>query len=186
MQPDRIFRCHRGAHDRVPDPPERIVPFLIQSGFYGVSRLCYFPLQPSLVSALVERWRPETHTFHTTQGECTITLEDVGIQLGLPCAGHAVSGITDYEWPEVCRLLLGVTPPANKLDGQRLSLSWLAETFAELPDDASDEQAREFARAYILRLIGGTLMPDKSSRNVYLMYLPLLMDFEECGKLSWG
>ena len=104
----------------------------------------------------------------------------------MPCVGHAVSGITDYEWPEVCRLLLGVTPPANKLDGQRLSLSWLAETFAELPDDASDEQAREFARAYILRLIGGTLMPDKSSRNVYLMYLPLLMDFEECGKLSWG
>ena len=29
-------------------------------------------------------------------------------------------------------------------------------------------------------------MPDKSSRNVYLMYLPLLVDFEDAGRLSWG
>ncbi|KAF7827299.1 serine/threonine-protein phosphatase 7 long form-like protein [Senna tora] len=128
--PDRIFRTRRCAHDRIAEPPVAIVPYLRHSGFYGVSWLRFFALQPSLISALVERWRPETHTFHTTQGECTITLEDVAIQLG-------------------------IIPPPNKLAGQRLSLAWLAENFIDLAEDANDAQVQKFARAYILRLIGG-------------------------------
>ncbi|MBA0742445.1 hypothetical protein Gogos_015502 [Gossypium gossypioides] len=41
-------------------------------------------LDPKLISAFVERWRPETHTFHLSCEECTVTLEDVQLQLGLP------------------------------------------------------------------------------------------------------
>ncbi|KAF1863100.1 hypothetical protein Lal_00041087 [Lupinus albus] len=47
-----------------------------------------------LVTALVERWRPKTHTFHLPNGECTITLEDVAYQLGLHIDGDAVTGST--------------------------------------------------------------------------------------------
>ncbi|KAH1039169.1 hypothetical protein J1N35_040912 [Gossypium stocksii] len=36
------------------------------------------------ISALAERWRPETHTFHLPCGACTIALEDRVLQLGLP------------------------------------------------------------------------------------------------------
>ena len=121
-----------------------------------------------------------------THGECTITLEDVQIQLGLRCDGLPVCGHTAFPWPGVCQLLLGVTPPPAQLDGQRLSVTWLAQTFAFLPEDADDDAIRRFARAYIMRLIGGYLMPDRTGHRVPLMYLPLLADLEAAGQYSWG
>ena len=50
-----------------------------------------FSYDRCLLTALVDRWRPETHTFHLTVGEMTPTLQDVTFLLGLPCAGIPVS-----------------------------------------------------------------------------------------------
>ncbi|KAF7802827.1 serine/threonine-protein phosphatase 7 long form-like protein [Senna tora] len=44
----------------------------------------------------------------------------------------------------------------------------------KLSTNPTNVDIEHFARAYILKLIGGYLMPDKSSKEVYLMYLPLL------------
>jgi hypothetical protein len=44
-------------------------------------------LDSSLQSALVDRWRPETHTFHLRCGELTPTLKDVSLITGLPISG---------------------------------------------------------------------------------------------------
>ena len=44
----------------------------------------------SLLTALVDRWRPETHTFHLPCGEMAPTLQDVSYLLGLPIAGEPV------------------------------------------------------------------------------------------------
>ncbi|KAF7822032.1 serine/threonine-protein phosphatase 7 long form-like protein [Senna tora] len=156
------------------------------SGFYGVSRLTNIGFVGGLVSALVERWRPETHTFHFPQGVCTITLEDVAMQLGLPCGGIPVCGHTGLNWGEVCGFYLGIIPPPEQLDGQRLSLVWLQENFNQLNENATEVEVQQFARAYILRLIGGMLMVDYSSHYVYLMYLPLLGDLQQAGTYSWG
>jgi hypothetical protein len=49
-----------------------------------------FPFDNCLLTALVDRWRPETHTFHFRWGEMTITLQDVACLLGLPLAGNAI------------------------------------------------------------------------------------------------
>ena len=47
-------------------------------------------LDRSLLTALVDRWRPETHTFHLPCGEMTPTLQDMTYLLGLPIVGDAV------------------------------------------------------------------------------------------------
>ena len=49
-----------------------------------------FQLDRSLLSALVDRWRPETHTFHLPCGEMAPTLQDVAYLLGLPLVGSAI------------------------------------------------------------------------------------------------
>lgn len=46
-----------------------------------------FPMDRALVSALVDHWSPETHTFHLLVGEMTPTLQDVSMLLGLRIAG---------------------------------------------------------------------------------------------------
>ncbi|CAN1129802.1 Protein MAINTENANCE OF MERISTEMS [Linum perenne] len=46
---------------------------------------------PEVITALVERWRPETNTFHLYGGEATITLEDVHFITGLSVDGLPVT-----------------------------------------------------------------------------------------------
>ena len=47
-------------------------------------------LDRSLLTALIYRWRPETHTFHLPCGELAPTLQDVAYLLGLPIVREAV------------------------------------------------------------------------------------------------
>src|SRR6266508_1680156 len=49
-----------------------------------------FQLDRSLLSALVDRWRPEMHTFHLPCGEMAPTLQDIACFLGLPLVSTAV------------------------------------------------------------------------------------------------
>ena len=47
-----------------------------------------------LISALVKRWRPETHMFHLPYGEMSITLQDMEVIFGLPIDGEVLVGST--------------------------------------------------------------------------------------------
>lgn len=77
---------------------------------------------------MVERWRPETHSFHLPVGECTITLQDVSLLLGLRINGDAVTGMTavDGGWNTIIEEIFGVST-GIQLIGGRLQLSWLTK-----------------------------------------------------------
>ena len=147
-------------------------------------------LDHHLITAFVERWRQETHTFHLTIGEATITLQDVSVLLGLPVDGQPIirreHRLTVEHWQGLCAQLLGVAPPADQLDSGRVRLAWLCDTFDALPDGADEVIVQRHARAYILRLLGGVLMSDLSQTLVRLSVLPFLEDLDAAGRCSWG
>ncbi|XP_020978250.1 protein MAIN-LIKE 2-like [Arachis ipaensis] len=175
---------------------ERYVPYLQMAGLYHLARLNdrWFRLDEPLVSAFVERWRPETHTFHMPFGECTITLQDVAYQLGLPVDGHYVSGcLTDFHlyieggrpaWTWFHELL-AVLPPENQIQKFVVNCTWFQETFGECPDGADEETVRRFARAYIMMLLGTQLFADKSGNRIHIRWLPFVARLEEMGGYSW-
>ena len=136
-----------------------------------------------MVSALVERWRTETHTFHFPHGEATITLQDVVLQLGLKIDGLSVTG---FITGDVRVALLRETPPDKYVKGKMIYLTWLWQNFQQLPIDVDDVVIAQHARAHIMMIIGGCLMPDTSGARVHFMYLLLLSNLIEASHYSWG
>ncbi|KAG8499232.1 hypothetical protein CXB51_005731 [Gossypium anomalum] len=134
------------------------MPYLKLAGFEDVALIRRFDLRVNLISALVEQWCTVIHTFIMPCVECTITLEDVTIQLG------------NGEQNFTC-----------------LTLAWLRVNFKKLSSTATKHKVICAARAYIMQLIGGgVLMPNNTSNRVHLKYLPLLEDFSRAGSYSWG
>nr|XP_027189394.1 protein MAIN-LIKE 1-like [Cicer arietinum] len=70
--------------------------------------------------------------------------------------------------------------------GQFVKLKWLKDTFAHVPNNAAAEQVQQHCRAYLLRLIGGLVILDKSCNRVHLMYLPMLKYIQRVRLYSWG
>ncbi|MBA0680966.1 hypothetical protein Goari_012634, partial [Gossypium aridum] len=87
---DQVLQCFIR---NLPGPPTPLIEnYLREASFWHVANIgrgC--KLDPKLISVFVERWRPETHTFHLPCGECTITLEDVQLQLGLSVDGSVLT-----------------------------------------------------------------------------------------------
>ncbi|XP_072087154.1 serine/threonine-protein phosphatase 7 long form homolog [Arachis hypogaea] len=176
---------------------DRIISYLETVGLYHLARLNsqWFWVDESLLSAFIERWRPETHTFHMPFGECTITLQDVAYQLGLPIDGVPVSGcLTEFEnlmehgrpaWVWF-RELFGELPPQSKIKQMTVCYTWFHERFRVLPADATDETVRVYARAYILMLLSSQLFADKNANRVHLCWLPYLALLDDLGRYSWG
>ncbi|XP_061351035.1 serine/threonine-protein phosphatase 7 long form homolog isoform X2 [Gastrolobium bilobum] len=147
----------------------------------------HLPIDHALISALVERWRPETHTFHMPQGECTITLQDVAAILGLPTDGPPVIGRTFAPWLDVIKEMLHVAPLPQELEGGNVRMTFLDRHYGHWVQHKGDpKQELLYTRAYLLRLIGGFLLCDKSSNKVPVRYIEFLGNFEVTATYSWG
>ncbi|XXG53194.1 hypothetical protein AAC387_Pa03g1331 [Persea americana] len=79
---------------------------LLAMGFGDFMSIVAFRHDRSLISALSERWRDETHSFRFPTGEMTITLEDIARCWGLRVSGLPVSTIATNTNPDLVRPLL--------------------------------------------------------------------------------
>ncbi|XP_063936184.1 protein MAIN-LIKE 1-like [Daucus carota subsp. sativus] len=142
-----------------------------------------------LVSALVERWRPETNTFFMRQGEMTVTLEDVGYILGLPIhgrslVGDAIDNQKDFfqrNWFE--ELSTADVDPAHTRGGVRYT--WLFETYGADPGP-DPERILIHTQAYLFVVVGAVLFPTTSRNMVHPRYLRHLRRLREIPTWSWG
>ncbi|OMO53894.1 hypothetical protein CCACVL1_28260 [Corchorus capsularis] len=162
------------------------IEFVEKAGFGYLRKIPAISLDNPLISALVERWRKETNTFHFTVGEMTVTLQDVALLLGLAIDGKPVIGITYTTCSKVCERYLGKAPDSTYASGGMVKLSWLKEFFSQCPEDASTEEIERHTRAYLLYLVGSTIFSTTTGNKVPVMYLPLFENFEEAGKYAWG
>ncbi|KAH1129205.1 hypothetical protein J1N35_000583 [Gossypium stocksii] len=106
------------------------MPYLEQAEFGSAAQIRTFDLQYDLISALVERWRLETYTFHFPCRECTVTREDVALQLGLPIDDSPITGVSAVADPfALCHSLLGVLPGDDEENFTGLKFTWLKARF---------------------------------------------------------
>ncbi|XP_011083885.1 serine/threonine-protein phosphatase 7 long form homolog [Sesamum indicum] len=104
----------------------RVLQVLQNMGFLGVLQCGHVEIDTHLITALVERWRPETHTFHFSVGEATITLQDIAILWALPVEGNLITGIdTRCSTARICAMCIlgGVLCP--DATGNTVSLLYL-------------------------------------------------------------
>ncbi|CAL5398054.1 unnamed protein product [Camellia sinensis] len=156
------------------------------SGLSSLVHYTYRFVNRIVISAFVERWQPETNTFHLTVGEMTMTLDDVGTILGTPITGRSVSAatLTNQQAHALVVDALGVddaeaTEELSLARGQSVKLEWLRTKFSGCKDSDTEESIACAARAYLLFLVGCTLFSDKSGTRVPVVYLKLLMDLSD-------
>ncbi|KAH1073010.1 hypothetical protein J1N35_025338 [Gossypium stocksii] len=66
----------------------------------------------------------------------------------------------------LCMGMLGKV--SNCFEGGRISVNWLETNFNKLPDDATEKVIQQCAQAFIMKLIRGILMPNKSRNLVHI------------------
>ena len=133
---------------------ERYAPYLRRAGLLPLARVVNEGLPAMdgpLLIAFVDRWCPETHTFHLPCGEMTVTLQDMAMILGLPLEGVAVTCIVQSDgWGDMVENMIGIRPPAP-LEGVRdrktsgVSSAWLRANFSHCSPAAAAEVVERYA-----------------------------------------
>jgi hypothetical protein len=125
---------------------DHYVPLLHQASLLAIAEIVHrgMPVfNATAITALVDRWRPGTHSFHLLCDEMMKTLEDVAMILGLPIRGrHVTNHVDSAGWHERVTIFVGwelpVRGPGIKGQEARVRVLWLREEFRECSPN-SDE-----------------------------------------------
>ncbi|XP_052478387.1 protein MAIN-LIKE 2-like [Gossypium raimondii] len=115
------------------------------------------------------------------------SIAQIRYTLGLPIDGSPVTGLSAFTDPDaLCYQLLGDSPGDGESYFSGVQFTWLKAKYGQLSATATEGELMCAARAYIMHIIGGEIMPNASNDKVHLMYLPLLADMSSVSSYSWG
>ncbi|KAK1665398.1 hypothetical protein QYE76_053557 [Lolium multiflorum] len=146
-------------------------------------------MNAAALTALVDRWRPEMHTFHLRAGEMTPTLQDVSMILGLPIQGEPLCmNTTSDGWRRQMEDLIGMAPPPPADPKDRTPagapFAWIRANFGECPEGADRDTLRTYTRVYLWYTISRTLFADSGGKLAHWYWLKALTVLEY--RWSWG
>ncbi|CAN1800546.1 Serine/threonine-protein phosphatase 7 long form homolog [Linum perenne] len=126
------LNCRHSKKNIQYDP--RSEPYLTRIGLLQLTSCVDMTPDPELITALVERWRPETNTFHLYYGEATITVDDVHFLTNLSVDGEPVE--SEMRLPneilalqEYVESLLGRKLVISNMSIGRVKMTWLRSHF---------------------------------------------------------
>ncbi|XBH88439.1 hypothetical protein VPH35_075722 [Triticum aestivum] len=146
-----------------------------------------FSYDRSLLTCLVDRWRPETHTFHFPWGEMAPTLQDVSYLLGLPLAGDAIGPLeAEPGWlANMQARFLAAVPTATGLndDPHGPCFRWLSQfqivSLGYPAVDLSDAQIDRSLEAYILWLFGKTMFTENHVTTIDARFIGIAREIAD-------
>lgn len=147
-------------------------------------------IDSTLITAFVERWQPDTNSFHLPFGEMTIMLHDVEAILGIRVEGKRLCAVADADQADLLAELLAVDRAALYTEalgvwehgGVKIA-SVLQRCLYPSARRTHDAQLS----AYVFLLLGCTLFPDKSGGNkLRPRDIVEACDPDSVGQFSWG
>ena len=138
-----------GVHGKM-NYDERYTKHIRQTGllpFISLVSRSTLKMDPCLITALVDRWCPETHSFHFHCGEMTVTLQDVSMILALPIKGAPICFSTDTKgWRDTMKGLIGTEPGPQKMSAGDVGTT-LRVPYIGLPYSGSRRAASRITRS---------------------------------------
>lgn len=190
-------------HHRVGIPYHPLCRSALQNiGFYQIAKMRSIKIDKYLISALVERWRPKTNSFHLPIGEMTITLQDISCLWGLPISGKLIVGQSDGNWSDMIERYLGIPPEDQEIKKKKrkkeddtfalsysrysITLSKLRDRFRVMPSNPTQREIDWHSRALVLEILGSIIFTDSSGDSVPAMYLQFMDNLATRTEYNWG
>ncbi|KAK1414677.1 hypothetical protein QVD17_30427 [Tagetes erecta] len=171
---------------------KKVIKYIGYVGFKGVYGCGYRRLDRALIEALVERWRPETNTFHLPFGEMTVTLDDINVLWGLPVEGEALTGFESSsgynERRKLCQDYLGFDTQSSDYKNNMIKMSTMIIFMLQNPisSQSTEEECIKRARCVSFILCAKTVLADGNNAHASLHLLDNLKDLKSSGQKSWG
>ena len=147
----------------------------------------YEDVDERLVSAFIERWNPETNSFHMPFEEMTITLADVYFLLGIKIQGESMGVSTEEMHLQVRERHSKKLTEVGAALGIRLEkcgCSWANLKAACEEEGRYDDDTK--GSAYLLFMISMIMFPDKTQNLVNYSHWEYVKDLSKVNKWSWG